>query len=289
MMTTRGTRADEGRTRRWRLAAALMAVVAMLAALAVPASGWIRARSDVSRDAEAVSVCTSGITLSATLDHEVSSFEFSFPGFVGVPDVTPYPGGFSTDSIDLYGSAADALANTSGTEVVTVDVAQIYRSVDSNVYRFSGEATVPTPGGFGNGDVLYASAFDSTFSPIAVPLEIGDPVYDCPPEDLLWAVLPGKVRGVNEVQVNAYLPHSFVFDASSVDPKTLVVTADGAGPAAAVSYVGNIGAIGIARVNLNDTGLDCGTESLRLSGNDADGYAYQDDIEVVATGRSCPS
>ena len=288
-MTTSETRAVErrGRSRGWRAAAALMVVIATLAALALPASGWIRARSDISRDAEAERICTSGITLSATLDHQVDSFDFSFPTFVGVPDVTPYPGVFSSDFIDLYASAADALANTN--EVVTVEVPQIFRSVDSSAYRFSGEATVPTPAGFDNGDVLYASAFDSTLSPIAVPLTIGDPIYDCPPEDLPWGILPGKDRKVNEVRVNAFLPHSFVFDASSVDPKTLTVRADGSGPAAVVVYLGSIGDIGVARVNLNDTGLDCGTESLRLAGTDAGGYAYQDDIEVYAMGRSCPS
>lgn len=286
MMTTRGTRADEGRRRGWRLGAALVVVVATLAALALPASGWIRARSNINIDADAVAVCSSTVRLSAELRHESSSFEFFYPDFAGVPGVTPYPG-LAQESIDLYGTQLDALGTTNA--IATVVVPRTFRALDGGSYFFSGEGETPTPSGFGNGDFIYASAFDESFNPIAVPLKIGDPVYGCPPEDLLWAVLPGKVRGVNEVQVNAYLPHSFVFDASAVDPKTLVVTADGEGPPAAVSYVGNIGAIGIARVDLNDTGLDCGTKSLRLSGNDADGYAYQDDIEVFATGRNCPS
>lgn len=263
-----------------------MAVVATLAALALPASGWIRARSNINIDADAVAVCSSTVRLSAELRHESSSFDFFYPDFAGVPGVTPYPG-VPQESIDLYGTQLDALGTTN--PIATVVVPRTFRALDGGSYFFSGEGETPTPTGFDNGDYIYASAFDEFFNPVAVPLEIGDPVYDCPPEDLRWGVLPGNDRKVNEVRVDALLPHSFVFDASSVDPKTLIVTADGVGPFAAVSYLGSFGGIGVAQVNLNDTGLDCGTESLRLAGNDAGGYDYQDDIEVFATGRSCPS
>lgn len=268
---------DSGRRGRTRWALAALVVAATLAALTIPAGAWIRARSDISIDAEALAVCSSEVTLSSTLAHQIDSFEFSYPDFVGVPDVTPYPG-LATEFIELYGSSGDALARTNA--VVTVEVPRIYRSQDTSV-RFSGEATVPTPAGFDNGDTLYASGFDSTLSPVAVPLTIGDPVYDCAPEYLPWAVLSAG----NTVQVNAYLPHTILFDASSVSPKSLTVS--NGGQSAPVQFLGQIGSIGVARVDLNDAGLRCNTTTLVLSGVDAGGYEHLGEIKVFPKGRRC--
>ena len=199
---------------------------------------------------------------------------------MGVPGVTPYPG-LAQDSIPLYGTQLDALANTNA--IATVVVPRIFRSFEGTSYFFSGEGEIPTPAGFDNGDFLYASAFDSTLSPIAVPLKIGDPVYDCAPDYLNWAVLSRD----NAVQVSAYLPHTIVFDATTVDPKTLTVSLSTGGPAVPVDYLGRIDWLGVARVNLNTVGITCDTTTLVLAGVEAGGYQHVGEIKVFPQGRTC--
>lgn len=275
------------RPRRKALGGAFVVVLALLGAMVAPASArWVRGFSDINRDANDLAVCADTITLEAFLNHQTSSFESSFPDFVGVPDVTPYPGVFVVDSIRVYGSAADAIANVAGTEVVTVDVPLIYRTDGASSYRFSGQATVPTPAGFDNGDTLYAYSFDLNgpggFEELAIPLPIGDPAYDCPAEQLNWGIL----KHGNQPVIGAYLPHSFLFDVSEVDPATLMVAVDGAA-SVSVAYVGRIGNVGLARVNLNDAGLRCETNRLTLSGTDSGGYDYAGSLSVIPQGVGC--
>lgn len=281
------TDAPRQRRTRARIGIAGTLALMMVAMLVSPASArWIRGFSDINTAGDDIAVCDRTITLEAELAHQKDSFEGPYPDFEAIIDVSPYPGFSDTVDLPLYGTASDAINQTN--EVAVVTVPYIYRGFDAarNSYIFTGQATIATPAGYGNGDILYTWAFetdpDGGIEQVAVPFEIGDPdAYDCPPSALPWAVFSKN----NTVTPGAVLPHTFIFDAREVNPKSLVLT--GSNGSAPVEFVGAIRGFGFGQLDLDDIDIDCETEKLVLSGVDDEGRAYEEVIGVRAGGRNC--
>ena len=225
-----------GRGRWPRLVFGVAIVLAMLAAFTPTASArWIRGFSDINTAGDDISVCADEITIKAELDHLVASFESFYPTFDPVVGA-PYPGGGNPQLIPLYGSAADAISSTN--PVIEFSIPISFVGLSTSSYQFEGQTTLPTPAGYGDGDVLYARAFDeNTLETIGVPLTIGDPAYGCStvgePESILldvWTLW-------DLVLVDAPHPTILVFDAREADLGSVTFAVDD-GPATAVTFVG---------------------------------------------------
>lgn len=269
------------RSLRSRAALGGIIVVAVLAALTTTAHArWIRGLSDVSVYGDDIAVCSSEVTLGFEIVHQFDSFDSQYPTFNKVTG-EPYPG-TNPQLLRLHGSEADALAQTN--EVMSFLITIGYTGTSGGGYQFLGEQTLATPAGLGNGDVLYAYSFDFDLgAAVAVPLTIGDPVYDCPPEDLAWGVFSSD----GTVRVNAFLPHAIIFNGNKVDPSTLVV--HNGSVSSPVAYLFSFGPYGFAHIDMNSVDFACDTTSLLLTGQDTDGYEYEREISVTPSAATCGS
>lgn len=260
----------------------MFVIVAVLASLTPGASArWLRGISDITTYGDDIAICADEITLGYELIHLTDSFEPLYPGFSPVVG-EPYPGN-ANPSVPLYGSASDALSNSNVVVSVTIPIA--YTGMGSNSYDFAGQATVPTPSGFGDGDVLYAAGFDSALTPIAIPLTIGDPTYNCPtagPVEIAFDVFTLW----DLVLVDSHAPTVVLWAGAGVDGHSITVGVDG-GPGTDVTYVGSFLGLGVGLVDLDDAGLGCDSSSLTLSGEKSDGTPVTGETNINPVGLSC--
>lgn len=274
---------NTGRTAR-RFTLGTLIVVALLAALTPTASArWIRGLSDINRYGDDIALCAEELTIGAEVEHLISSFESFYPTFNAVVG-EPYPG-LNPQTVDLYATSADAIAQAN--EILSFAVTVTYVETTSSSYRFVGETTLPTPAGYGDGDILYAYAFDfDILEAIAVPLTIGDAVYDCPttvePESIafdVWTLW-------DLVLVDSPYPTILVFDAREADTSAVTVAVDD-GPDTPVQYLGSIFGIGIALADLDAAGLVCDSSSLTLRTAKADGTPLVGETNINPIGVAC--
>ncbi|GJM37673.1 MAG: hypothetical protein DHS20C19_10400 [Acidimicrobiales bacterium] len=278
MATTTRTRV------RSRLAVGTLIIFAVLGSLTTTASArWIRGASDVTTYGDDVSVCADEIALGFELVHQSDSFDSFYPSF-GFAIGEEYPG-TSPQLLPIYGTAQDAIDRTN--ELLTFEIPILYAGPSGGGYQFLGEATLPTPSGYGDGDVLYAYSFDfNELEAVAIPLTIGDSAYGCPTENPPEEIAFDVFTLWDLVRVDSSQPAIVVFAAWDVDIDSVTVGVDD-GTGVPIEHLFSFWGIGVALVDLDAAGLACDSESLTLSGERPDGTAVTGDTNINPFGSSC--
>ncbi len=285
-----GERASGGSPKAWedlmksRVIISIVCAIAVLAAATGTASaGWQRGFSDVNTSANDEALCEEGITLSANISYQTSSFDFSYPDY----DATvgnDYPLG--TTNIDLYATATDATSFTN--EIATVPVQttmSVAGGTAASSYLFDGEATIPTPAGYSNGDTLYVWGYDgATLDLLAIPLTIGDEQYECDeaePGELVALLWPG-------IKTFQYLPSVVAYFAPDIDHATVEVSANDSSAVGTVTNVAMFwGVVGVGIFYPQHAGVTCDTTSLDFTAMNLDGEPFAGSIPVTVSQRNC--
>ncbi len=268
-----------------KVTTAIICVLAVLAASAgIASAGWQRGFSDVNTSANDEALCEDGITLSANISYLTANFDFAYPDFDPLVDDN-YPAG--TTDIDLYATAADATSFTN--EIATVAVQTTLTTpgtTPGSAYIFDGEATIPTPAGYQNGDTLYVWGYDATdLSLVAIPLTIGDEQYECaepeagPIHSILWP-------GINTIKTFQYLPSAILYFGADIDHSTVTVTAND-GVTTNLDFLGEYWGLGVGQFKPQHAGVTCDTTSLELSALTLDGDPLAGSIPVTVTQIGC--
>lgn len=240
-------------------AALAVGLTATLIAPSVASAGWVRGFSSLEIRSDDISLCADEMTFETEYRSNPNVLPTDYVHALGNP--YPYNGGI--DTLDLYGTEADALAETN--PIATVETALVETFIDPNDvwHEFTGQATIPTPAGFGDGDPIYVTVNFGGGQIESATLTIGDESYGCVVAPTNIDISAQANRQATRIKVK--------FDPANVDLDSIMISTDNgeAIPPKRIRIKRNGQAV--AKVKASDLGVDASTTEIILTGTDLDG------------------
>jgi hypothetical protein len=262
-----------------KLTAPLAAFVAVsLATSSSVGAIWPRGVSDLDISSDDISLCADELTFSTRYSANPVRLPDGFVHALG----TPWPLNGGVDALSLYGTAADAVAATNPIATVSVPLVETFIDPDDLRYVFTGQATIPTPAGYDEGDQIFVRSLKTPeFTFEAVPLTIGDPVYNCPP------VVP-TVTEINITAKALKLAKRVVvtLDTGDVVPSSIRVSADNGTSLSSPELYASLFGKSLVVVRFSKIGLNCATTSIVLTATTSTGEQLRG--ERALTDPRCP-
>jgi hypothetical protein len=259
-----------------KLTAPLAAFVAVSLATSSSVSAiWPRGVSDLDINSDDISLCADELTF----ETEYRSNPVRLPaGFVHALG-TPWPLDGGVDILSVYGTAADAVAATNPIATVSVPLVETFIDPDDIRYVFKGQATIPTPAGYSDGDQIFVRTLilpGFTFD--AVPLTIGDPVYNCPPVVTKINITAKALKLAKRVVLT--------LDTGDVVPSSIRVSADNGTSLSSPELYASLFGKSLVVVRFSKIGLSCATTSIVLTATTPTGEQLRG--ERALTDPRCP-
>jgi hypothetical protein len=239
-------------------AAVIVGLAATLIAPTAASALWTRSFSSLEVRSDDISLCADELTFETEYRSNPAVLPPTYVHALGTP--YPYSGGI--DTLNLYGTAADAVAATNPIATVSIPLVETFIDPADVWHEWTGQATIPTPAGYDAGEQIYVSTYFDFSTNGSQALTIGDPSYNCVPPETPINISATASKLAKRVFMT--------FETGTIAPSTIKVSADNGTPASPEFYASFFGR-SLVVVRFSKMGLNCATTSVVMTATTTSG------------------